>query len=198
VGIFAAALHACGAAAAPPTDTASPILAIWRVQRFQFVYHSSNVYYSCEALHEKIRAILRAVGAHTQMIVDVGCMGRKFVNHAFIGVTLAAPTEATQESVKAATTFDSRQRLLARLHSQPLPTATDLERFPAQWRTVSLSHRRGPHLSSGDCELFDALRRRVFPRLAVRIDKEDLSCTSGYASHFAPRLEVTALMPATE
>lgn len=176
--------------------SADPVFAIWRIHRVDFVYHSPTVYYSCSALQAKIGAILRAVGAHTRVVVDVGCMGGNFVNHAFARVTLAVPAEATQETIHAATTFDTRERLIARVRKIQLPTSADIARFPAEWQTVSLSHRRGLHFGPGDCDLLRAMRKQVFPQLSIRIGKGGLRCTSGIATRLRPQLEVTALMPA--
>lgn len=170
--------------------------AIWRIQRFDFTYRSSTVYYSCRALQAKVGAILRAVGAHQRVAVDVRCMGGEFVRYAFVRVTLAVPAEATQASVTAATTFDPRAQLVARLRHIRLPTATDIERFPAAWQTVSLSGHRNLRLDSGDCDLLRGMREQIFPKLSVRVARDGLRCSPGTATRVRPKLEVTALMPA--
>jgi hypothetical protein len=170
--------------------------AVWRIQRFDFTYHSSTVYYSCRALQAKIGAILRAVGAHHRVAVDVHCMGGDFVRFAYVRVTLAVPAEATQATVTAATTFDTRAQLVARLRKLPLPTAVDIERFPAEWRTVSLSGHRSLRLDSGDCDLLRGMREQIFPKLSVRVARDGLRCTPGATTRIRPKLVVTALMPA--
>lgn len=175
---------------------ADTIVAVWRVHHVDLVYHSATVYYSCGALQSKISAILRAVGAHTRVFVDAGCMSGDFVNHTFARVTLATPVEATPAAIRAAATFDARERLIARLRKIRLPTEADVQRFPAEWQTVSLSRQRGLRLDAGDCDLLRALRKQVFPQLAIRVDKGG-HCTSGLATRLRPRLEVTALMPAS-
>jgi hypothetical protein len=168
--------------------------AIWRIQRFDFTYSSPTVYYSCRALQAKIGAILHAVGAHQRVAVDVQCMG-DFVRYAFVRVTLAVPAEATQSAVNAATTFDTRAQLVARLRHLRLPTAADIERFPAAWQTVSLSRHRSLHLDSADCDLLRGMREQIFPKLSVRVARDGLRCSSGSATRIRPKLEVTALMP---
>lgn len=170
--------------------------AIWRVQHFDFTYTSSNVYYSCGALQRKVGAILRAVGAHHRVAVDVHCMGGDFVRFAFVRVTLAVPAEATQEAVIAATTFDARAQLVARLRKLRLPTAEDIPRFPAAWKTVSLTRNRALRLESGDCDLLRGMRDQLFPKLSIRVSSGGLRCTPGVATRMRPKLEVTALMPA--
>lgn len=169
--------------------------AIWRIQRVDFTYRSADVYYSCSALQSKIGAILKAVGAHQRIAVEIQCMSGELVNNALARVTLAMPAEATQENVVAATTFDSRAQLVARLLKMRLPTATDIERFPAIWQTVALSSHRGLRLDPGDCDLLRGMHEQVFPRLSIRATHRGLRCTTGSATKIRPKLEVTALMP---
>jgi hypothetical protein len=169
------------------------VVAIWRTHQVDFVYRSTSVYYACGALQKKIGAILRAVGAHRRIAVDLRCARGELVNFAFARVTLATPVEATPAAVQTATTFDSRQQLSARVRKVRLPTAADIERFPARWRPVTLSHRAGLRLDSGDCDLLSALGKQVFPQLSIRVDKERLRCAQ--ATRLRPRLEVVALMP---
>jgi hypothetical protein len=169
------------------------VAAIWRIHQVEFVYHSANVYYACDSLEEKIGAILRAVGAHQRIIVDIGCANGDFVSFALVRLTLATPVEATPEAVAAATTFTSREQLIARVRNERPPTAADIVRFPARWQPVTLSRRAGLRLDSGDCELLKALGTQVFPRLSIRVERRRLRCVS--SSKLRPRLEVVALMP---
>ena len=194
---FAAAILACSSVArsahAHADDADGDVAAIWRIHQVDFVYHSASVYYACDALQEKIGAILRAVGAHRRIIVDISCAGGAFINYALARVTLATPVEATPAAVQSATTFSSRERLIARVRNLTPPTAADIERFPARWRPVTLSRRGGLRLDSGDCELLSALEEQVFPQLSIRVEERRLRCVS--AARAYPRLEVVALMP---
>jgi hypothetical protein len=196
---FAATILACSGPASiahASSDAADSdvVAAIWRIHQVDFVYRSASVYYACDALQEKIAVILRAVGAHRRIIVDIGCAGGDFVNYAPARVTLATPVEATPAAIQTATTFSSRERLIARVRNLTPPTAADIERFPAQWRSVTLSRRGGLRLDSGDCDLLSALGEQVFPQLSIRVGKHRLRCVSAARAH--PRLEVVALIPA--
>jgi hypothetical protein len=108
-------------------------------------------------------------------------------------VTLAAPIPATDENVRRATTFDSREELLARLHRTELPTAPDLERFPTTWSRISLQRDRRARVDQSDCDLLRALAEQVFPRMSVRVEHR-FSCAS-FGSSLPPRVEVAALLP---
>jgi len=179
------------------SDTAAKTVdAIWRVQLVEFTYNSTDVYYSCESLQSKVAAILQAVGAYERIRVDMHCAGDRFANHAYGRVTMAIPAEATPENVRAATTYDSRDVLIARLRKLNLPSANDIDRFPAQWQSVSLTRHARLRLDASDCDLLLALRRQVLPAMPVRIEKERLHCSLGASTRVRPTLDVVALMRA--
>jgi hypothetical protein len=198
LALAALAIAAFPATCLPAGDNEQPaesIDAIWHTQLVDFTYNSRDVYYSCTSLQSKIGAILRAVGAHPNVQVSVRCIGNGFVNHAQGRVLLTAPIEATPENVQRATTYSTRDELIARLRKLDLPTANDIERFPAGWRSVSLTRHRQLRLDSGDCDLLLAVRRQIFPKMLVRVSGERLHCL-GPATRMRPNLEVVALMRA--
>ena len=172
------------------------ITAIWHVEEIQFVYSSASVRYSCGGLQRRIAAILHAVGAHSRIGVELGCNSGELVRYANARITLAVPIEASEENVRAATDFDTRDELVARLHQSQLPTANDIERFPASWRTVALTRSPPLSLGPGDCELLRAMRDEVFPRLRVRVLSSGLRCGGGADTRIPPRIHVNALIPA--
>jgi hypothetical protein len=172
-----------------------PIAAIWQIERIEFVYHSSTVRYSCGNLQRRIAAILQAVGAHSTIGVDVGCRSGDLVRYANVRLTLAVPVAATEENVRAATDFDTHDELVARLRQTQLPSANDIARFPATWRTVALARTPPLSLGPGDCDLLRALRDDVFPRLRVRVVSSGLHCGGGANTRITPRIQVNALMP---
>ncbi len=170
------------------------VAAIWQIERIDFVYHSSTVRYSCGNLQRRIAAILQAVGAHSTIGVELGCRSGDLVRSANVRLTLAAPVEATEENLRAATDFDTHDELVARLRQTQLPSANDIERFPASWRTVALTHSPPLSLGPGDCDLLRALRDDVFPRLRVQVVSSGLHC-GGAGTRIGPRIQVNALMP---
>jgi hypothetical protein len=171
------------------------IAAIWQIERIEFVYHSSTVRYSCGNLQRRIAAILQAVGAHSTIGVDLGCRSGDLVRHANVRLTLAVPVEATEENVRVAADFDTRDELVARLRQKQLPSANDIARFPASWRTVALARSPPLSLGPGDCDLLRAMRDDVFPRLRVRVVSSGLHCGGGANTRITPRIQVNALMP---
>lgn len=190
------ALHASSTLSAEASRTAADVHveAIWQVQQVQFRFRSFRTSYACDALERKVAGILRALGARHDIKVDSGCFRGQFVQDAFVQVTLVAPVPATDENVRRATTFDSREELLARLQQTELPTAADLERFPATWSRVSLQGDRRARVDQSDCDLLRALAEQVFPRMSVRVEKNRFSCSS-FGSSLRPRIEIAALLP---
>lgn len=188
-----AALTGAVIGAVRASDTA--LLAIWKVERIEFIYSSSTVSYSCEALQRRIAAILQAVGAHSRMAIEPGCAAGERVRYANVRLTLAMPVEASEENLRAATDYDTRDELVARVRQTQLPTAEDIQRFPASWRTVALTRSPPLSLSPGDCDLLRAMRDHVFPHLHVRLVSSGLNCGGGPDTRITPRIRVNALMP---
>ncbi|HEX4971212.1 MAG TPA: hypothetical protein VFV69_09150 [Steroidobacteraceae bacterium] len=195
---LACAMFGAGVVRAADDDTlpsGATIDAIWHIERIAFTYQSSTVRYECGALQRRIAEILHAVGAHARVGVELTCVSGDMVRHAGAHITLAVPVEATAENVAAATDYDTRDELVARLRQEQLPSASDIERFPASWRTVALT--RSPPLALGptDCDLLRSMRDQVFPRLRVRVVSSGLNCGGGSDTRIQPRIHVNALMP---
>jgi hypothetical protein len=112
-------------------------------------------------------------------------------------VTLKLPVPATEENVRAATTFDTRDELIARLQHVELPTSADIQHFAAEWRAISLTRDRRLHLDAGDCDLMQGVRDQIFAKVAIRVTRGHLGCTSGIATRTRPTFEVEALVAAS-
>ena len=181
--------------AATPASAGEPITAIWKVQRIEFIYRSTNIYYSCDGLRNKIMNIVTALGARENVSVDLRCRPGGIVNDAVTLITLASPVEATEVNVTEATTYSPETQLAARLKRVRLPTANDIHRFPAEWRLVQLNRDRRMNLEAGDCELLHGLIAQVFPHMSVRVEKQRLNCSLGSGSRVRPVLHVAALSP---
>jgi hypothetical protein len=197
-----AAIATCLMIAAAPSfgsdethaGSAEPVSAIWKVQRIEFNYRSTSIYYSCDGLRHKITSIVTALGARENVNVDLRCRPGGLVNDAPTLITLATPVEATPENVTHATTYSSETQLAARLNKVQLPTANDIQRFQAEWRLVQLNRNHRLNLEAGDCELLHGLITQVFPHLSVRVEKQRLNCSQGSASRVRPVLHVAALV----
>lgn len=191
--VLSIVVHAAESADEAPPD--ANITAIWKIESIEFVYSSSTVRYSCEALRWRIAVILQTVGANSRMAIELSCANGERVSYANARIKLATPVEASEENVRAATDYDTRDELVARLRHKELAGAEDIQRFAASWRTVALTRKPPLSLGPGDCDLLRAMRDQVFPRLRVRVVSSGLNCGSGPDTRITPRIQVNALMP---
>lgn len=188
----AAAITALSISASAP---AAPdyVTAVWRQQSLEFAYQGATAY-SCSTLQQRLEAILRSVGARDGLsIVMQRCMDQA---GAHVQITLESPVEATAANIAAVTRHMSTDALVAKVRNESLPTPENIERFPAAWKTVSMSRDRALKLDAGDCELVKQLRRDVFPRMAIRIVHDNLKCSAAFGNLGQPQLSIAALVAA--
>jgi hypothetical protein len=189
-------LFAVAASADDAESDARPVAAVWKVQSFDFSYGGLATSYSCGALRKRVRSILLRMGAHESIEVrTTGCYDLS--EAATLRITLASPVEATPENVRALTNYDAKDELIARVRGEALGSAADLERFAAEWRTISLARDKQLKLAPADCELVEHLRRDVLPRMSVRVIDDNLRCSRAFGNYTRPQLTVSALVPAT-
>jgi hypothetical protein len=198
------------------------VRAIWHSQNVPFSYRGDRTSYTCEAFKEKVRAALISVGVHASLIVELGCdslpvsqqTGRRPPSTVIRGeveslpvgpthisgtsmrittrIALAAPVVANDENIRAATTFDAQQYLVAKMKNEPLPTPATISVFPAVRTAVHLSGKNNPWLEADDCELLRQLSQQVFPALGVKVTRKVICSGAKLAK---PTLKAEALMP---
>ena len=133
-GLFLAAL--CGGMLMPFTSGAAegsaPVQATWKTQEIRYSYTGFTTAYDCNAAEDRLKAILRALGAHEQTNVRAqGCEMNRPSRNFFITITTPTPVPATDAPKGAINS--SREDLLKRLGV----TSKKLdEMFPAEWKTV--------------------------------------------------------------
>lgn len=190
-----ATLATLGVARAEPHPDDAATQAVWMTQTITFVYRGYSTIYSCGGLQRTLERVLVGVGAPRDGIrlQAYSCDDRS--GWARFELTFVSPIEATPENVRALTTYDSRDALVAKVRGERLPGAEDLPRFPAVWKTVSFAHDRKMKLAPGDCELVQELRKQVLPKMSVHIIRDDVRCSS-FGSIAPAQLTVSALVPA--
>lgn len=192
-GLFLAAM--CGGMLLPlasgASESSAPVQAAWKTQEIRYSYTGFTTAYDCNAAEDRLKAILRALGAHEQTRVSAqGCNLNRPSRNFFITITAATPVPAA-DAPKAATNT-SRDDLLKRLGVAPKQLD---EIFPAEWKTVALSRDRKLDLQPGDCELMEGLRDHVLPKLSVKIVSQRVECIPRQLSMQTPDLTVSALVP---
>jgi hypothetical protein len=185
-------LAATVASAQSPADE-TIVDAVWKPQRMNFVYRGYSTLYTCGGLQQKLRRILRTVGARGGLELRAYSCDDSLATARF-QIALTSPVEATPENVEQLTAYDSRAELVARVRGDQLASAEDLERFPAVWKTISFARSREMKLAPGDCELVQQLRQHILPRMSVQIVSDQVRC-SQFGNIGKPQLTVSALVP---
>jgi hypothetical protein len=190
-------MHGPVAAAADATPSVAPVVAVWKMQQLTFEYRGSSTFYSCRSLHDKLKVILIGVGAREAMdLRSYTCDEASGI--ARFQIRFESPVVATPENVIAITTHDSTAELVARVNGKHLENAVDVQRFAAEWRTVSFARDREMKLAPGDCELVEQVRQQILPQLSIQIVRDNVRCSAALGNISPPRLTVSALMATNE
>lgn len=190
--LMTSALALSAVAASAPASDRAVIAAIWRMQQFDFTYRSARNFYDCDDLRASLAELLKTLGAHESVRIQMRCAGFGGIASYRAHISVAVAVEATEENIRAATSFDPREHLVARLGGFTLPTAANVKRFPAAWHSVVLPVGEGHPSNEGECELLSEVQQQIFPRLSVR-SVARLYCLP-WATRVTQRLEVEALV----
>lgn len=166
------------------TDEA-PLTAIWHVQTLPFEYRSLNTYYACDALEDRVREMLELMGARPPVVVRTNCSGFH-ARHISAEITVATPVPATEENLRVATTYDSKDELVARMNGLSLPSAAEVGRFYARWQ------RRDVRVDQNDCELMRGIQEQIMPKLSVRMMSKKMRCPSRMKLHYEALIALPA------
>jgi hypothetical protein len=186
--------------AAPPPESAATVNAVWVERKVNFTYMPLTSYYSCDGLRDKVRWILRQLGARPDFTVrSRGCIEVQGPE-LFPGVEIVAalPAEATPELLQQLADDASKRQLAARAAGKPNPVIEATVQFPARPKRVEF--RSGTttldDLQNGDCELMEQLvRNDVFGKLGARVVDSQTHCVPRQVSLGAVRMTVEVLEP---
>jgi hypothetical protein len=180
------------APAAPPVD------AVWIQHEVRFTYMGYTSYYSCDGIRDKVRYILKQVGARPDDLkVTVGCLEPFGVERMpSVRIKATMPAEATPETLAKLAEDASHRELVKRVQGSGQGTDDATARFPAVWKTVEFRGRPGARIEDGDCELLDDLTKQVFPKLGVKVTPDSsLSCMPRQVQLGDVRVKLEALAP---
>lgn len=169
---------------------APPVQAVWKRQEINFFYQSFTTFYTCDGIEDRVETILRAVGAKDVKAIASGCFSNGPARSPHVRLVAKTPIEATPEALAELEKDKSTRELKARVRGEHPEEAT--AQFPAAWKPVNLSVGEFG-IESGECELIEELSRKVFPKLAIRVVKNDISCMPHQKNFSQPRLQVDAL-----
>jgi len=205
VALAVSSMLSCAWAQSPAgADTARALV---KSQEITFNYQSFNSFYSCDGIEGKVKRVLLALGATKDIEVEARSCAESsdLINDLrrsptttssrspSVTIRVTSAVEATPQNLAELEKTRSQRELKARVRGDR-GTALDAEtQFDAPWKAVSLS-RGALGLEPGDCELVDALRKQVLPKLGVRVLKDNVKCSPRQGNRFQPQLEVEALM----
>jgi hypothetical protein len=137
-------------------ESSPPTWAVWTPKELRFTYMGFTSYYSCDGLADKMRSIVRQLGARTDLRVrEMPCSGALGRPTEFPGVTV---------NMNVLTPWDA---------ASANATVTPV---PAHWKLVELTTERDPLREAGDCELIEQVKTRVLPLFTTRNIDYHSSC----------------------
>jgi hypothetical protein len=194
--LAAMSLLPLGALAEEPVHADQGVVkAVWKPLQVDFFYQSFTTFYTCDGLRGRLRKLLLAAGVRAKdlKISVTGCSSSNEVTRSpFVRLEFAAAVEATEQNIAEIEKERATRDLKARVRSEKPETN---EPFDAYWKDVSFS-RGKLDIEAGECELVEELNKKVFPKIGVKVLKQDVNCTPNQISLGQPRLEVQALTKA--
>jgi hypothetical protein len=159
VMLLLGASFSVGAADAPSVDAGA---GTWQPHQYQLDFPGFTTIYSCEGLRDKLRLLLRRVGARDDASVVPVCIG-----------PYGRPDKLAQATMKFWTLQPAAEA--AGPNGTASPTALGSP-VPAVWRHVELAPNRPYELSAADCELMEQFRNSVLPMFTTRNVKSQFNC----------------------
>lgn len=168
----------CSAGAGSPAaaDTGT-VNAVWVDHDLAFTYMGFTSHYSCSGLEDKVKYVMKQLGARPgYKVTSGGCVnlsGPELMPR--VRVRAALPQEATPEVLAQ---LEKDRSAHQRAGGKPLP-ATDAAaaKFPATWRVVTFEGTPISDIQDGDCELLEQLIRNVLEPMGVReVAGSSLNC----------------------
>ena len=160
---MALAVSAAGAVVAAPQE----LSAVWTPKELTFTYLGHTTKYTCDGLRDKVRGMLIALGARSDLQVNAfGCIRPEPLPGVRIKMNVLEP--AGQGAGQA---------------------------VAAHWKTVDLLAHRDLLDAAGDCELVAQLRQVVLPLFATRNVDASSTCQYRQLPVGTTRLKADVLIP---
>lgn len=185
---------AAGTTAGPaPVAEGTKVNAVWVESDRSLTYMGFTTHYSCDGLEDKVRDILRMLGARPGFkVTSSGC------------VNLNGPEVMPRVRIKAALPQEASPEVLAALPKPAAgakpqgkqPAADASKPFPATWRTVQFRDSALGDVQDGDCELMDQLIKEVLVPMGVReVPGSSVNCVPHQLTLGAVTVQLRVLQP---
>jgi len=161
------------AATVEPTPAMPADPGVWQKHEYSFAFLGFTTTYSCDGLADKLKLLLLAAGARTDVKSYPGAcasgFGRpdKFAQAHLTFYTLTAPDSG----------------------KPPEPTVG------GSWRSVNFADRSPRELRTGDCELIEQFRSNVLPMFSTRNIEDQTTCVPHQLSGSVINLKFEAFAP---
>lgn len=161
----------------PAQAVDADVAAAWKRHEIEFVYMGFTTRYSCDGLRDKMKLLLKTLGARPGFQVTASACG--------------SPPGRVDAFPFVRMTFDALEVAAAGSGDREQPAV-------ARWRAVMLSRHKPRELEIGDCELVEQFRSRVLPAFATRRLEGDINCIPHQltGSNFNLRFDVLDNVPA--
>jgi len=166
------ALAALALLSTSPTWAADGQPAVWKQKQLHFLFQGFTAHYSCDGLEDKIRHVVKELGARGDFEVHASGCAAPF------GRPDPFPAVNIRMSVLVPAPDDA--------------PAADL--VAAHWQRVDLHLDRDPVWEAGDCELLEQIKQTLLPLFATR----NVEFTSNCVPHqlqLGTRLAAELLVP---
>ncbi|MCE3283747.1 MAG: hypothetical protein K0R70_3 [Steroidobacteraceae bacterium] len=190
---------------AEPVSTAAPaaeVSAVWIERKQLFTYFGQTTYYSCYGLRDKVRYILKQVGARPDLSVSTSCVesgGSGVEALPSVRIKAAFATEATPELLQRLAEDASERELVARVRGKGDDVDSATAQFPAVRHRVEFESERRGRIEDGDCELLEQLVRQVLEPAGLRVAADSrLACMRHSIPTGSVHLVLDTLRPAPQ
>jgi hypothetical protein len=149
---------------------AATVRATWVRQDLEFTYMPITAIYTCYGFRDKMRWIIEQLGARNLEVTPVGCT--------------KIPKPEPFPGVKIVGEF-----------AAPAPAGAS-DTFAARAEQVQFRPNRIEGVQDADCELMLQLRDKLFPKLGVKVVKDEMTCVPRRVTPEGLRITVEVLVPA--
>lgn len=185
---------------AQATSEAAPIAAVWLEHDASFVYFGQTTYYSCDGLRDKVRYLMKRVGARpADLEVRVSCLaaGGGVESMLRVQVHASIPVVATPELLEKLAD-DPKRQLVAKVRGKGEADAPTTQ-FAAVREVVEFADPRDERIQAGDCELLEQMVDRVFEPMGITVvEGSRLSCMHRQVPVGSVKLRLATLQKAPE
>lgn len=182
--------------AAEPGADGAMVDAVWVEQEAEFAYIGVTTFYSCNGIRDKVRQILRNVGAGRDSTVIVrGCIKQNGPEvQPYVEIRVALPQPATPELLAKLETGRTERQKVARVQGAGSEVDEASATFPARWSRVIFRETHNSVVKNGDCELMEHLVKHVFVPMGLRVAEDStLDCGLREVSVFSVDLKLDVL-----